>query len=70
MIPIEGEATKDANSLERYTTLRVIMLRSPRTLVVSRLAIGEENTRVDESRRGKRVLRSCILEVLSVEWCE
>jgi len=64
-IPIEGVATKEASSRDRYTTLRVIVLRSPRTVAVSRLANGAENTRVEVSRRGKMVLRSCIVKVLS-----
>jgi hypothetical protein len=34
-------------------------------VAVSRLANGAENTRVEVSRRGKMVLRSCIVKVLS-----
>ncbi len=65
--PCEGVATKEASSRERYTTLRVIMLRSPRTVAVSRLTVGAEKTRVDVSRRGKRVVRSCIVKVLNAD---
>lgn len=66
-IPIEGVATKEASSRERYTTLRVIMLRSPRTVAVSRFANGAEKTRVEVSRSGKRVVRNCIVKVLRAD---
>ena len=67
-ILIEGDLTKDARFPERCWTLRV-MLKSPRTLAVfsTRLAIGVENTRVEERRRGKREVKICILKVLFEE---
>jgi hypothetical protein len=69
LIPIEGDLTKDARFPERCWTLRVMMLKSPRTLAVfsTRLAIGVENTRVEERRRGKREVKICILKVLFEE---
>jgi hypothetical protein len=36
----------------------------------TRLAIGVENTRVEERRRGKREVKICILKVLFEECCE